>query len=49
MKALIGGKTRREAERALDGPFDIQASLWLDWFIHADEDPNPFQSEEAFA
>lgn len=49
MTSLTGGKTRREVERALDGPFDVQASLWLDGFIQADEDPDPLQSEEAFA
>lgn len=46
MTLLIGGKTRREAELALDGPFDVQASLRLDKLLQADEESELAQGEE---
>lgn len=37
MTLLIGGETWRDAERALDGPFNANASLKLDLLLQAEE------------
>ena len=45
MTLLIGGQTWREAERALDGPFDANASLRIDELLQADEEVELVQGE----
>ena len=46
MTPPTGGRTRREVERAVDGPFDVQASLRLDELLQADEEVERVRSEE---